>query len=457
MTAQLLAKNQEHTVEIIDLNHEGSGVAKIEGYSVFIPGVLQGEIARIKLIKVGKKFGFGRLIYLEKTSNHRTEPPCVVYDKCGGCQLQHLAYDAQLVYKQNQVAQVMKRIAKLDVPVLQTVGMEEPFRYRNKAQVPVGYVHHKLVAGFYQKRSHQIIDMDTCLIQSKANDDGVQIARSIFEKYGVVPYDEEQHQGDLRHIMTRVSFATGELMLVIITRKASFPFKEQIIKELEQTIPNLVSIVQNVNPHKTNVIFGEKTQVLAGDEYLVDTIHGIRFVISARSFYQVNPVQTEKLYQLVLDKAELTGEEIVFDAYCGIGSISLCLAKQAKHVYGVEVISEAIADALLNAHENHFTNVTFETGKAENVIPNWYKKRIKADVLVVDPPRKGCDEKLLETILTMKPKRVVYVSCDPATLARDMRILVNGGYQAGEVQPVDMFPMTTHVECVTVLEINNEN
>ncbi|CAM4285360.1 23S rRNA (uracil(1939)-C(5))-methyltransferase RlmD [Listeria booriae] len=448
-------KNDCLDVVFEDLTHDGNAVAKIDGYPIFVPHGLPDEIAQIKVLKTNKNYGFGKIIELTKESADRVTPPCLVYSQCGGCQLQHLSYDGQLRMKQKQVAQVMKRIGKQDVEVLPTLGMENPWNYRNKAQVPVGFVNGRLVAGFYQQRSHQIIDMNTCLIQQEENNEVIQTARAIFAKYHVEPYDETTRKGVLRHLMTRFATTTGELMLVIVTTKLNFPNKAEILAELQQSIPELTSLVQNVNTANTNVIFGEQTVVLAGREYIMDTIHGISFAISARSFYQVNPEQTEILYAEALKLAGLTGEETVIDAYCGIGSISLCLAKEAKHVYGVEIVPQAIEDARANAKLNKMDNVTFAVGKAEEVIPDWFKQGIKADVLVVDPPRKGCDDALLQTILKMKPKRVVYVSCNPATLARDMLVLTEGGYEAKMVQPVDMFPQTTHVECVTVLERKN--
>ncbi|MBC1292595.1 23S rRNA (uracil(1939)-C(5))-methyltransferase RlmD [Listeria booriae] len=448
-------KNDCLDVVFEDLTHDGNAVAKIDGYPIFVPQGLPDEIAQIKVLKTNKNYGFGKIIELTKESADRVTPPCLVYSQCGGCQLQHLSYDGQLRMKQKQVAQVMKRIGKQDVEVLPTLGMENPWNYRNKAQVPVGFVNGRLVAGFYQQRSHQIIDMNTCLIQQEENNEVIQTARAIFAKYYVEPYDETTRKGVLRHLMTRFATTTGELMLVIVTTKLNFPNKAEILAELQQSIPELTSLVQNVNTANTNVIFGEQTVVLAGREYIMDTIHGISFAISARSFYQVNPEQTEILYAEALKLAGLTGEETVIDAYCGIGSISLCLAKEAKHVYGVEIVPQAIEDARANAKLNKMDNITFAVGKAEEVIPDWFKQGIKADVLVVDPPRKGCDDALLQTILKMKPKRVVYVSCNPATLARDMLVLTEGGYEAKMVQPVDMFPQTTHVECVTVLQRQN--
>ncbi|WP_088825857.1 23S rRNA (uracil(1939)-C(5))-methyltransferase RlmD [Listeria goaensis] len=453
MPNEMLKKNQILSVTIEDLTHDGSGIAKIDGYPLFIPAALPGEEVRVKVVKVNKKYGFGRIESFEKESPERVTPPCPVYQKCGGCQLQHLSYEGQLLFKRRQVEQLMKRVSKLETEVLPTIGMAKPFRYRNKSQVPVGYVNGKLGAGFYQKRSHDIIDMDTCLIQDEKSDAAIQEARAVFAEFYTEPYNEVTHQGDLRHIMTRVGKTSGELMLVLITRTLDFPNKPAILEQLKKRVQGVTSIVQNINANKTNVILGDKTVTLYGPNTITDTIHGIQFAISARSFYQVNPEQTEVLYQKALDAANLTGNETVIDAYCGIGSISLCLAKKARHVYGVEIVNQAILDARANAKLNQIENVTFETGKAEDVIPNWYKNGITADVLVVDPPRKGCDEKLLATILKMKPKKVVYVSCDPATLARDLRILNEGGYKVSAVQPVDMFPMTTHIENVVSLEL----
>lgn len=447
-----MKKNQSVEITIEDLTHDGNGVGKIGGYPLFIPNTLPGEKVTAKIIKLNKNYGFARMENLEVVSAERVEPPCEVYSKCGGCSLQHLSYVGQLAFKRNQVEETMKRIGKLNVEVKETLGMENPWRYRNKSQVPVGFVNGKLTAGFYQKRSHEIIDMSTCLIQSEQGDFAVQKTREILAKYGTEPYDEKTGKGDIRHIMTRFAHTTGQLMLVLVTTKDRLPFKEEIIRDLTEQLA-LTSIVQNINPQKTNVIFGDRTKTLWGKDIIEDTIHGIRFAISARSFYQVNPLQTEVLYQQAIEAAELTGEETVIDAYCGIGSISLCLAKKAKHVYGVEIVDQAIQDARANAELNNLSNTTFETGKAEEVIPTWYKAGIVADVLVVDPPRKGCDEKLLQTILAMKPKKVVYVSCNPGTLARDMKILSDGGYEANQVQPVDMFPMTTHIEAVTVLNL----
>lgn len=445
-------KNQYVTVKFEDLTHEGAGVAKVDGFPIFVQNALPEEEGNVKIIKVKKGFAIGRMMETTKESRFRTEPPCPVYKQCGGCQLQHMKYEAQLDYKTKQVKEVLARLGNIkDVTVHPTLGMEDPWNYRNKAQVPVGESEGGLVAGFYKQRSHDIIDIERCMIQQEQNDDVVQAVREICSKYGIRAYDETKHKGTLRHVMVRYGATTGEQMVVLVTRTKELPNKNKVIEELRARLPQLKSIVQNVNSKKTNVIMGDETTVLWGEEYIYDNIGDIKFAISARSFYQVNPTQTKVLYDKALEYADLQGEEEVIDAYCGIGTISLFLAQKAKKVYGVEIVPEAIEDAKRNAELNGITNAEFEAGKAEEVIPAWYKKGISADTLVVDPPRKGCDEALLNTIIDMKPNRVVYVSCNPGTLARDLQMLEGGGYKTVEVQPVDMFPHTTHVECCALL------
>lgn len=443
-------KNDYIDVEFVDLTHEGQGVAKIDGFPVFVPGGLPGESAQIKILNVKKNYGYGKLIEIREKSPYRVEIPKEDMHKYGGCQLHHMSYEGQLQFKQNLVEQTLTRIGKLqDVNIHPIIGMEQPFHYRNKAQVPVGERNGRLITGFYKPRTHEIIDTDESVIHMEAINDAIKIVKEICSELGVAAYNEEAHTGVLRHIMARFGRKTDELMIVLITRTEKLPHREEIVGKIVAALPNVKSIVHNVNPKRTNVILGERTQVLWGQDVIYDYIGNVKFAISPRSFYQVNPVQTKVLYDKALAYAGLTGEEIVFDAYCGIGTISLFLAQQAKKVYGVEVVPDAINDAKKNADLNGITNVEFTVGEAETVIPNWAKEGIHADVIVVDPPRKGCDAALLKTIIEMKPKRVVYVSCNPATLARDLGILETGGYQTLEVQPVDMFPMTMHVECVS--------
>lgn len=445
-----VSKNEEYVAEIVGISHDGEGVGRVDGYTLFIHGALPGEKVRVKVMKVKKNYGYAKLLEVMEPSADRVDAPCPIYKQCGGCQLQHLSYEAQLRWKRVSVIASLERIGKITgVPVQETLGMDEPWRYRNKAQVPVGVAEEGgLVAGFYAQASHRIIDMEACLIQHEMNDEVVRQVKRIGRELGVPVYDEEKHEGVLRHVIVKVGFHTGEVMVVLITNGAHIPRREDWVNAIRAAIPSVASICQNINSEWTNTIYGDDTRVLWGREVIYDTIGDIKFSISARSFYQVNPVQTQVLYQTALDYAGLTGEENVIDAYCGVGTISLFLAQQARQVYGVEILPEAIDDARKNAELNGMANVTFEVGKAEEVIPAWKAGGMTADVIVVDPPRKGCDAALLDTILLMRPKRVVYVSCNPSTLARDLRILEDGGYRTTQVQPVDMFPHTVHVECV---------
>lgn len=466
-------KNEEVTLDIIGLTHEGEGVGRVEGYTLFVHGALPGERVRAHVLKVKKQYGYAKVIERLESSPHRMEPDCPVYQQCGGCQLQHLTYEEQLHWKQQHVVDVLERIGKFKtvkmnavdslplnsteegaVAVLPTLGMDEPWRYRNKAQVPIGAAADReggLIGGFYARGSHRIIDMDACLIQHEGNDEAVQAVKEIARKYGVAPYQEETHSGVLRHVVVRIGFRTNEMMVVLVTNGDKLARTDEIVAKIVERLPQVKSICQNVNTKRTNVIFGDTTRVLWGSETITDYIGDVKFAISARSFYQVNPVQTEVLYAKALEYAGLTGSETVIDAYCGIGTISLFLAQRAKRVLGVEIVEEAIADARRNAELNGITNAEFAVGASEVVIPQWKAAGVTADVIVVDPPRKGCDQALLDTMLEMRPERIVYVSCGPSTLARDLRILADGGYTVEKVQPVDMFPHTVHVESVALL------
>lgn len=475
-----VAKNDEVVIDIIGMNHDGEGVGRSEGYTLFVQGALPGEKVRVKVLKTKKQYGYAKLLDVLEASPDRVAAPCPIYDRCGGCQLQHWSYAGQLAWKRQHVVDALERIGKLRVAgeprptagaagaaggaegaettgrgpgitVLPTLGMAEPWRYRNKAQVPVGVTDGALVGGFYARGSHRIVDMETCLIQHEHNDDVVGRVKAIARDLGVTAYDEETGRGLLRHVVVKKAFRTGEMMLVLVTNGRDIPHADAWIGLIREQIPHVVSICQNVNTKQTNVIFGDETRVLWGRDVIYDYIGDVQFAISARSFYQVNPVQTEVLYGKTVEYAGLTGHETVIDAYCGIGTISLFLAQHAERVYGVEIVKEAIEDARTNAELNGMKHVTFEVGASEDVIPRWKEQGIEADVIVVDPPRKGCDPRLLETILEMKPERVVYVSCNPSTLARDLRILEDGGYRTVEVQPVDMFPHTVHVESVALL------
>lgn len=446
-------KNDQLTVYIEDLTHDGNGVAKIDGYPLFIQGALPNENVQVHVLKTLKNYGFAKVLEILEPSPDRIEAPCEYFEQCGGCQLQHLSYEGQLKWKENMVRNVMTRIGKIDAPVLPVKGMDNPWHYRNKSQIPFADSEFGPIAGFYKAKSHEIVDMDRCLIQTTEADVMMSGLKTELTVLGISPYNEGTHQGMLRHVVVRKARATNEVMVVLITKSRKFPQAGAAIEKIRELVPNVASIVQNINDQKTNVIFGDETITLWGKDVIEDTIGGVRFEISARSFYQVNPEQTEVLYKQALDYADLQGNETVIDAYCGIGTISLFLAQKAKRVMGVEIVPQAIEDAKRNAEINGFTNTYFEAGPAEEVIPRWYKEGKEADVLVVDPPRKGCDEALLTTILAQRPKRIVYVSCNPGTLARDLRILEDGGYKTQEVQPVDMFPHSTHVETVAWLEL----
>ncbi|WP_421617091.1 23S rRNA (uracil(1939)-C(5))-methyltransferase RlmD [Brevibacillus sp. TJ4] len=448
-------------VEITGMNHDGAGVGRVEGYTLFVKGALSGERVRAQVDHVKKSFGFATMVEVLEQSANRALPPCPLYDRCGGCSLQHLAYEEQLRHKQQIVMDNLRRIGGFSlegegaITVHPTLGMSEPWRYRNKSQVPIGEENGALVGGFYAEKSHTIIDMDECLIQHQANDVAVATVKRLASELNIQPYDEVRHAGLLRHVVAKVGVKTGEVMIVLVTAQEEIPQRERLVAAIREQVPGVASIVQNINPDKTNVIFGKTTRTLWGSDVIYDTIGPIKFAISARSFYQVNPAQTEVLYNKTLEYAGATGTETVIDAYCGIGTISLFLAQKSRHVYGVEIVPEAIADAKRNAALNGVENATFEAGPAEVVIPAWYEQGIRADVIVVDPPRKGCDEALLATILEMEPQRVVYVSCNPSTLARDLKVLAEK-YEVKEVQPVDMFPHTGHVESVALLVRTDE-
>lgn len=444
-----VAKNMEVELIIDNLGHEGEGVGRYHGFTLFVPGALPNERIRAKVLKVKKSFGYAKLLEVLESSNDRVLPPCPIYDKCGGCSLQHLSYEAQLEYKRQMVIDNLTRIGKItDVTVHPTLGMDEPWRYRNKVQVPIGEREGGLVGGFYAKGTHAIINMEECLIQHESGDQVVATVKRIASQLGISAYNEETGKGLLRHVVAKVGFHTGELMVVLITNGEKIPRVEEWIRLISEEIPVVASIIQNINTKRTNVIFGDKTVTLWGQDVIYDTIGDLKFAISARSFFQVNPVQTEVLYNKALEFAGLSGDETVIDAYCGIGTISLFLAKKAEKVYGVEIVPEAVEDAKRNAAINGIENAEFEVGTSEEVMPKWAEAGVNADVILVDPPRKGCEESLLQSILKMQPKRVVYVSCNSSTLARDLRVLEDGGYRTVEVQPVDMFPHTGHVECV---------
>ena len=446
-------KNEKHTVKIEDLTHEGMGVAKIDGYPLFIEDALPGEEMEVKIHKTGKSFGYAKSMKRLTSSQNRVEVKDENFTRAGIAPLQHMHYPAQLTFKKQQVKNVMKRIAKMpDVKIFDTIGMAEPWGYRNKAQVPVRKVNEKLTTGFFRRNSHDLIPMENFYIQDPKIDEAIIKVRDIMRTYSVKPYNEKENTGNLRHIIIRRGYYTGEMMVILVTRTAKLFPTSKIIPDILEALPEVVSIVQNINPTRTNTILGEDAIVLYGEDQYKDTLLGKTYEISHRSFYQVNPVQTEKLYSVVLDYAELTGEETVIDAYSGIGTITLSLADKAKHVYGIETVEPAVENAKANAALNQIENVTFEAGLAEEVMVEWSKEGRKADVLVVDPPRKGLEGQFIDAVLEMKPTKMIYVSCNPATLARDLALLAEGGYTVEKIQPVDLFPQTNHVESVALLQ-----
>ena len=492
-------KNQLLTTEIIDMSTEGEGIGKVNGYPFFIKDTIIGDQVEIRAIKLKKNYGYGRLEKVITPSPFRVTPPCSFHRQCGGCQIQAMSYEQQLAFKQNKVRNNLLRIGgflpeELDRMMEPVVGMEEPFRYRNKAQYPIGRDKEgNPVAGFYAGRTHSIIANTECLLGVDENRTILEVILQYMKEYHVSAYEEASGKGLIRHVLIRKGFTSGQVMVCLVinlkgctglsgknSSREWLPHQKELIERLIE-IPGMTSISVSINCEKTNVIMGTEIHTLWGKERITDTIFvrdvdnhfartgdGITFSISPLSFYQVNPVQTEKLYSLALSYAGLTGKESVWDLYCGIGTISLFLSGKASKVYGVEVVPQAIEDAKQNAANNGITNAEFFVGKAEEVLPEFYGRKdavshsgnkaeqgredmLHPDVIVVDPPRKGCDEMCLQTMLKMAPDRIVYVSCDSATLARDLRILCNGGYELERVRPVDMFPQTVHVETVCLL------
>ena len=449
----MLSKNKEYVVDIVDIGQGGVGIGKYEGFTVFVDGGLVQDKIKVKITKSKKNYAVGDIVEIIEKSPFRVERKCSEsLRQCGGCQIQELDYQKQLDVKTNEVKQVISRIGKLDdVVIHDTLGMEHPFRYRNKAQFPIQKKDNMPVIGFYKKKSHDLISTDECIIQHEVNDKIIKIIKTYIRAYNVSIYDEKTHKGLLRHLVTKVGFTTGEVMIVLVANGKKLPYLKELASVLKENIPGFKTLVVNVNTQKTNVILGKENIVAYGDGMIRDYIGELVFEISPLSFFQVNPLQTEVLYNKALEYANLGENDTVFDIYCGIGTISLFLAQKAKKVYGIEIVEDAIKDAKRNAKINNMDNVEFYVGKAEEVVPKMYKEGKRANVVVVDPPRKGCDEKVLDTIVSMEPDRVVYVSCNPSTLARDLAYLNERGYKCHEIQPVDMFPHSVHVENVAWL------
>ena len=471
-------KNELVTVEITDMGSGGEGIGRANGFTLFVKGAVVGDVIKAKVLKAKKTYGYAKIEKILRPSEHRVEPVCPVAGRCGGCQLQAMSYASQLFWKERKVKECLERIGGVkfgedgtgtDTPAfLPILGMEDCLSYRNKAQFPVGKDKEgRVVTGFYAGHSHAIIPSTSCAIQAPVNEVICKTVCEHMEQYKIAPYEEESHTGLVRHILTRVGASTGEVLVCLIINGKSLPKADVLAEKLKEAVAaysdgsevhrqplRLKGVCLNVNCEKTNVILGREIIPVWGETYITDYIGDVSYRISPLSFYQVNPKQTKVLYEKALEFADLTGNEVVWDLYCGIGTISLFLAKNAKNVYGVEIVPQAIEDAKQNALRNHIDNAEFFVGAAEDVLPAKYRESggsMRADVIVVDPPRKGCDEKLLQTVVSMEPKRVVYVSCDPATLARDVKYLEENGYELVKAQAVDQFPFTEHVETVALL------
>lgn len=470
-------KNDLVTIEITDMGSGGEGIGRADGFTLFVKGAVVGDVIEAKVLKAKKTYGYAKVERILKASDYRVEPVCPVAGRCGGCQFPFVSYEAQLAIKERKVRECLERIGGVSFgegsegapQFLPILGMENYLAYRNKAQFPVGKDKNgRIVTGFYAGHSHAIIANDTCAIQAPVNEVICKTVREHMEQYKIAPYEEESHTGLVRHILTRVGDVTGEVLVCLIINGKSLPKADVLAESLRKAVEAfsegqaqdtakklvLKGVCLNVNREKTNVILGNEIIPVWGETYITDYIGEVRYRISPLSFYQVNPKQTKVLYSKALEFAGLTGNEVVWDLYCGIGTISLFLARKAKQVYGVEIVPPAIEDAKQNAVLNGMTNAEFFVGAAEEVLPAKYKESggsMRADVIVVDPPRKGCDETLLQTLVDMEPKRIVYVSCDPATLARDVKYLEERGYALRKAQPVDMFPMSEHVETVALL------
>ena len=446
-------KNNTVILRIEDMSQDGLGIGKAEGYALFVKDTVIGDLAKVKILKTKKNYGFARLEELLEASDKRTEPKCPLARPCGGCQLQMMKYEEQLRWKEQKVRSDLQRLGGFqEIPMEPIQGMENPFRYRNKAQFPIGYDREgKLVAGFYAGRTHTIIPADDCLLGSESNRRILGRILDWMGRYGIAAYREDTGKGLVRHALIRSGFATGEIMVCLVINGKQFHRGKELTESLTQ-IPGMTSITFSSNTRRDNVILGDSYEVLWGQDYITDSIGEIRYQISPLSFYQVNPVQTRRLYRQALEYAGLTGKETVYDLYCGIGTISLFLAQRAGKVFGVEIVPQAVEDARANARLNGITNAEFFAGRAEEIVPRQYREQgIRADVVVVDPPRKGCGEELLETMTAMAPEKIVYVSCDPATLARDLKYLCARGYELKKVRAFDQFPQTVHVETVVLL------
>ena len=449
-----IQKNQEYIVDIIDNGFEGEGIAKIDNFTIFIPGTIKGEKVRILIVKVLSSHGFGKIVEIIEKSQARQDVDCNTYKRCGGCNLRHVKYEETLKMKQNAVQSLVNKTLKNKLQVKETVGMENPLHYRNKAQYPIGINKQgEPVIGVFANRTHEVIPIDNCLIQNKKSEEIAKFIIEFIKEKNISIYDEKTGKGLVRHIVTKVGIKTGEIMCVIVINGHKIPNESELVENLKTRYPEIKAIVKNINIKNTNVILGQENINLYGNGYIEDILGEYKFKISPLSFYQVNPVQAEKLYDLGVSMAEITKDDVVFDLYCGIGTISLFMSKFAKKVYGIEIVEEAVKMAKENAQNNNVSNTEFFAGDVEIVLDDLINnKGIKADVVMFDPPRKGLDKKSIDNILNIRPKKIVYISCNPATLIRDLADFENE-YDIKTIIPVDMFPFTSHIECCSVLQL----
>lgn len=447
-----ISKNEEYEVEIIDNGYNGEGIAKIDGFTVFVPNAIKGEVVKILIVKVLSSHAFGKILEIEKKSKFRQEIDCATYKRCGGCDLRHIKYEQTLKMKQNAVQALVNKTLKNKIEVKETLGMENPFFYRNKAQYPVGVNKDRNpIIGVFANRTHEVIPIKNCLIQNPKSEAIAKFILEFIKEKNISIYNEKTGRGFFRHIVIKVGIKTNEIMCIFVINGKKFPYEDELVEKLKQNYPEIKTIVKNINMKNTNVILGQENINLYGNGYIEDVLGEYKFKISPLSFYQVNPKQAEKLYNLGIEMSKVSKEDTVFDLYCGIGTISLFIAKYAKKVYGVEIVEQAIKDAKQNAKINNIENVQFIAGDTKIVLEDLiYKKGIIADIVIFDPPRKGLDNNSINNILKIKPKKIVYISCNPATLIRDLA-LFEKLYEVKTIIPVDMFPFTKHVECVTVL------
>lgn len=451
-----IEKNKEYVVDIIDNGFQGEGIAKIDGLTIFIPNAIKGEKIKILIVKVLSSHAFGKIIEIIKPSKYRVESDCPTYKRCGGCSLRHVEYKETLKMKQNAVQSLVNKTLNTKIQVQETEGMEYPYHYRNKAQYPVGLNKDgKPVMGVFANRTHEIIPIDTCYIQNEQTEEIAKFIFNFLVNNNISFYNEKTQKGLVRHIVTKIGIKTNEIMCIIVINGDSFPKENELVRDLKNKFPNIKSIIKNINTKNTNVILGKENINLFGNGYITDVLGNYKFKISPMSFYQVNPVQAEKLYNLGVKYAEITKNDIVFDLYCGIGTISLCMSKFAKKVYGVEIVEEAIEAAKENAKINNIENTEFIAGDVEKVLSNLIdNKKVIPDIIMVDPPRRGLDNTSVENIKKVSPKKLVYISCNPATLMRDLAKLEDI-YEIKNIKPVDMFPYTSHVEVCSLLELKN--